>query len=305
MSTKVGGGGVLTKTKRVFLASGNTAYTGYAVCYNHDAVAQTVEAYAMTVLTAITDWCDARRVQVEAPSQNNNVNFAGVVDRQSNGVVGPNWILIHEPGSICNVATSAVISIGTTSQNETAYLNFTVGMNSAASYTSLNGKFTYAGFAGAGAAQILEENAANGLAMAQLLEGPQSGGVQAIGTVVTITAIANVSDCPLIRHGVVTLTACNLDTTDADLFTCGLSVPTHNYPGQRLLIKTAASTTASTATISAYGLYQCHAAGGTSIEVKYVALATIDAQTGFVLDMRHNGAFWCLDSYSVGSALLT
>jgi hypothetical protein len=305
MSTNVSGGGVLTKTKRVFLAGGNTAYTGRAVCYNHDAVAQTAEGYAMSVLTAITDWCDARRVQVEAPSQNNNINFAGVIDRQSNGVVGPNWILIHEPGSICQVATSAVISIGTSTQNENAYLSFTIGVTSAAEYTTLNGKFTYTGLLGAGAAQILEESTANGLVMAQLVEGSQCGGVQAVGTTVTISALGVNSDLPLIQHGVVTLTACNLNTADPDYFSVGLSAVSYKFPGQRLIIKTAASTTAVNATISAAGLYWPQQSVGTSLEVKYTALATVDAATGFMLDMMNNGTFWYVNSYSVSTALLT
>jgi hypothetical protein len=42
MSDTVSGGGVLKKTKRVFLASG-TAYEGYAVCYNFDAKNVTAE----------------------------------------------------------------------------------------------------------------------------------------------------------------------------------------------------------------------------------------------------------------------
>ena len=306
-SNTVSGGGVLTKTKRVFLASG-TAYTGYAVCYNYDAVGVTAENDTLSTLTAITDWCDARRVQVEVPNIKNNANFAGVVDEASNGVVGPNWILIHEPGSICEVATSAVISIGTPGTAPCPILNFTVGNNSVTDYTDQNGKFWLQGLPGAGAAQILEENdGSDGRVMAQLLTGPQSGGVQVVGTAVTISALCVSSDAPLIKQGVVCLTALNLDAADpaAAPISLALSTPTA-FPGQRLIIKGAGATTATDVVISAYGLKYPQQSVGTTLEVSFVALATVvQGDTGFFYDIEYNGSFWFVNSYYASSALLS
>ena len=306
MSNKIGGGGVLTKTKRVFLASG-TAYEGYGVCYNWDAVGVTAENDTLSVNTAITDWCDARRVMVEVPNATNNLHFAGVVDHASDGVVGPNWILIHEPGSICNVYSDATITAGaadTPAQNTPVIYNFTIGMHSAASYSTINGLFNFQGLPGEGAAIMLEEGTA-GLKMAQLLTGPPSGGVQVLGTNVTITVLAVNSDLPMIGHGkVVTSVAADYEET------CTISVPRatgHHFIGQRLIFD-GQGVAGTTALIHTFSLSSCEMAtvlAATSLEVVSSALVTVESSAACWFDFEWNGKAWFINSCSVASSLLT
>jgi len=307
MSNKIGGGGVLTKTKRVFLASG-TAYEGYGVCYNWDAVGVTAEGDTLSVNTAITNWCDARRVMVEVPNATNNLHFAGVVDHASDGVVGPNWILIHEPGSICNVYSDATITAGaadTPAQNVAVQYNFTIGMNSAASYSTINGLFNFQGLPGEGAALMLEEGTA-GLKMAQLLTGPPSGGVQVLGTVVTITVLAVNSDLPMISHGKVVTSACDLDAEEI----ATISVPRaakHHFVGQRLIFDGHACA-CTTAQIITFSLSSCEMAtvlAATSLEVVSSALVTVETSAASWFDFEWNGKVWFINSLSVASSLLT
>ena len=305
MSNTVSGGGVLTKTKRVFLASG-TAYEGRAVNYNYDLVGVTAENDAIAVGTAITDWCDARRVQVEVPSAMNNLHFAGAVDAVSDGVVGPNWICIHEPGSICNVYSDATISVGagdTPAQNTPVIYNFTIGMHSAASFSTINGMFNFQGLPGEGAAIMLEEGTA-GLKMAQLCTGPPSGGVQALGTNATITVLAVNSDLPLISHGRVITSTGNVNFTE----TCTISVPRacgQHFIGQRLIFHCEGGTTALIQTLSISSALFYQVAVGSSLEIKNAALASVEISASSWFDFQWNGQKWVVDSYSISSALLT
>lgn len=299
MSDKVSGGGVLTRTKRVYLRSG-TANEGYAVCYNYDAVGVTAENDSISVNTAITDWCDARRVMVEVPSSINNLHFAGVVDHASDGVVGPNWILIHQPGSICKIHTDANISVRgatATAYNQAAMLTFTVGVHSANSFTTINGMFKFQGLPGEGSAWVLEEAAATANIMAQLMTGPPSGGVQAIGTNATITALAVNSDLPLIHHGKVVTSTCNLDVT----IKAAISVPraqTHHFVGQRLVFDAAgfANTTAAihaihfSSTIILSTVTAVHDASMTT------AVTSAACSVARYFDFQWNGTAWLLTS---------
>src|SRR3989338_10680983 len=158
----VGGGGVLTKTRRVFYRTG-TANAGYAVNYNFDAVDITAESESLSGATA-TDWCDARRVQVEDPSFENNLHFAGAIDKVSDGVVGPNWILIHEPGSICQIHAAITVDhrdASVASANAGTMLTFGVCTNSVgAAHTTapyINGQWQKYGLPGEGSAMVRSE----------------------------------------------------------------------------------------------------------------------------------------------------
>ena len=71
-SNTVGGGGVITRTKRVFLTSG-IALQGYGVCYNFDATDVNSENKTQTSpVVSAANWADARRVQVTYPNNKNN-----------------------------------------------------------------------------------------------------------------------------------------------------------------------------------------------------------------------------------------
>jgi hypothetical protein len=229
-------------TKRAFLLTG-TAYKGKAVCYNFDitdAIAEHSTGTIATLTAAISAWCDARRVQVEAPSYQNNLNFAGVVDEVSDGKVGPAWILIHEPGSICEIYAKSVATVG--SRNTGQLMNFLMDYASTASVVgtavgTANGEFYDGGFPGVGAAQLLAEGAAANYYMAELQTGPPSGGVQRYSIVSTSPGVT------IITHGVVLISAAAAGTVVAAL----LSVAAGKFVGQHLQIRIAAA--AGTATL--------------------------------------------------------
>lgn len=200
-----GGGAVPIKTKRVFLKE-NTVYEGFAVCYSFDAKGVTAEneSVASTAAfgTTYSKWCDARRLLVEIPDYENGIHFAGVVAKESHGVVGPNWITIHTPGSICNIYSLASAGAGITatdalnSSNTTVagarMLTYSIACNSTAktSISSYNGTFVWAGYAGEGSVRPLQAVTAyhggdtawdsKQLVMAELMMGPPSGGVQLV-----------------------------------------------------------------------------------------------------------------------------
>lgn len=133
---------------------------GEAVCYNYD--------YGTD-----TD-ADGRRLnKVETPSIDNAQWFAGVAARAYAARAGGRMIEIYKPGSVCNIlcglATDTVVGVG--------LLTFDVT-------TSFKGEFRYEGLPGAGSAQPLQtttgDDAAAGLCLALLQEGPPSGGVQVL-----------------------------------------------------------------------------------------------------------------------------
>jgi len=234
-----GGSAAPRKTKRVFLLSG-TANEGEAVCYNWDALTVTAENDTLSgnlATNSAADWTDARRTMVEVPSQGNNLHFAGVVDRASDGVVGPNWITIHEPGSVCKVRTVSTVSIGigsTGSMNQAdAMLTFNISTNSVGGAGTNNARFEIGGFMGEGSATLLAEGTASVpndsyLKMAHLHEGPPSGGVQG-GSLITL-ALADSS--VLIPHGVINMDNTDL-TTEAET-AATISVNAGKFVGQKL-----------------------------------------------------------------------
>ena len=234
-----GGAAAPVKTKRVFLRAG-TAHEGYAVNYNWDEVANQTEGDSVTstraALTA-AGWNDARRTQVEVPTFQNNMHFAGVVDAASDGVVGPNWITIHEPGSICNIYTGAAVSVGVGGDdgNQGTTRTFTIASTTAdLTMGDTNGQFIYSGLPGKGTATLLAEGAASApndsyLKMAELQDGMPSGGVQ---TYTLISTNMTMSCC--IHHGVIALGA---GTLTIESTTGTLSVTAGDFIGQTLIVR--------------------------------------------------------------------
>jgi hypothetical protein len=157
------------------------------------------------------------------------MHFAGVVDLASDGVVGPNWILVHEPGSVCKIRTTATVSTGIGgTKNTGAMMSFTVGINSVGAADTDNGRFGTGGFPGAGSAQLLAEGTASVpsdtyLKMAQLCEGPQSGGREEIAITTTLTGNT------IIPAGYVVIDP----TTAAAAGICSIAVPVGVYQGQK------------------------------------------------------------------------
>jgi hypothetical protein len=230
-----GGSAVPKRTKRVFLRTG-TAYTGYAVCYNWDAIDVTAENEAL-ITASVNMWCDARQVMVEAPAADNNCHFAGVIDESSEGVVGPNWILIHEPGSVCKIRTYGTSTTGTGYRNTGQDMAFTIAKTSVGGVGTTNGQFYLTGFPGRGSAVLLAEGtlslpADSYLKMARLQVGPECGGVQTIASMTLIMGRA-ASTLGVINHGRIYFG--DAVTTGPET-ACGISVADGSFVGQHLLI---------------------------------------------------------------------
>jgi hypothetical protein len=108
-----GGGTAPTLTRRVYYTGSDELLEGYALCYNYDA--SDVTAENLTLSAGVAEECPARRLQVEKPSVNNCVHFAGVVsNKHASGFTGPGWVEINMPGSICNIYAAANVDHGPT-----------------------------------------------------------------------------------------------------------------------------------------------------------------------------------------------
>ena len=235
-----GGQAVPVKVKRVFYRTG-TAAEGYSVCYNVDALGVTAENEAVAsgavgFATALDGWCDARRLMVENPTYMNALHFAGVIARESDGVIGPNWITIHTPGSICKVY-ALVTGTGVESVNMNQMVTFAVlsGVGS----TSKIGQFGKGGLPGAGSAMLLASGAA-GLRMADLLDGPPSGGIEELAYA---TAQGDLSN--LIVHGVVRTSAAASGTDGYTTY----NWPSGRWAGQTLQVIVSTAVTSITSLI--------------------------------------------------------
>lgn len=167
-STVHGGGVVPAITERVYYTGSDTLLEGYALCYNFNA--SDVSAENLVLSAGADEECAARRLQVAKPSYLNSLHFAGVVSGKCTGFVGPGWVEINKPGSVCNIFCNAdADQAGTNSVNTGQVLTFSTGQY----------YFKYAGLPGAGAALVLQDvdrSTTAGLVMAELLVGYPSGG---------------------------------------------------------------------------------------------------------------------------------
>lgn len=296
-----GGAAVPVKTKRVFLHTG-TAHEGYGVNYNWDAIDCTAEnetGYSgqfgtATITASIAMWCDARQLMVEAPSADNNCHFAGVVDKASDGVVGPNWITINEPGSVCKVYTKGTVSVGGSYRNTGGTLTFTIAKSSTGGVGTNNGMFYKTGLPGRGTAVLLAEGAASVpsdtyLKMARLMTGDESGGVQTLASMTQILGRA-ATTAGVINHGVITYA----DAVSTGPYTAAqISVANGSFIGQHLIINgplADASCLVSVAAVMALPF----TTGPAALTVKTLitaSTANLTAETQF-LDMTWNGVAW-------------
>jgi len=135
------------KTKRVYYSGTDTLKTGYALCYDHD-----------NGTASAVDW--DRFFIVEKPATANLPYFAGVVHESSNGITGPAYIQIVEPGSMSYVYTDLDCSINVT---DLAIVN--------ASYVAQVGAATAARSIGR-AMQTVDRSQTNGTVLAQILGTP-------------------------------------------------------------------------------------------------------------------------------------
>jgi hypothetical protein len=171
-----GGGTAPSTTQRVYYTGTDELLEGYALCYNFDA--SDVSAENLTLSAGVDEECPARRLQVEKPSVNNCVHFAGVVsNKHASGFTGPGWIEINMPGSICNIYAAASVDHGSTGTGMNTGQILTFDLDA---YT-----FTHDGCIGSGSAIVLQDvdrSSTNGLVMAELCTGMPSGGVQTVNS---------------------------------------------------------------------------------------------------------------------------
>lgn len=123
-----GGAERSAKIKSVYYTGALVPPGGFGVCYDLD--------YAGTAV--------GNGQAVQTPSSSNNLAFAGIVEPEYGGTVGPRWIKIAEPGSVCYVAVGG----GTKTINATR-------MTCSASAADA-GRFTMNGLPGRGSAIALQ-----------------------------------------------------------------------------------------------------------------------------------------------------
>lgn len=294
MSVQVHGGAAVPRLqKRVFLATG-TVKTGEAVCYNWDVTDVSAENESVLSASAAM-WCDARRLMVERPSTSNHMHFAGVVDSASNGITGPNWIVINVPGSVCKVYTKSTVSAGFSGNRSTGQVvTFCVGLNTVGvENTTYNGKFVQGGLPGMGSALVLAEGAASVpsdtyLKMAELLTGGQSGGVQMMALVSTAYSTATA-----IMHGVI-----DLALADSAGVTAGtISVADGKFVDQRFVVKGPVTDNSVAVAVNFTTLFTPFISGEYLSAAPLVSAnqATLTAATKFI-DAVWNGTAWVIRS---------
>ncbi len=278
---------------RVYYIGTDTLQEGYPVCFNFNAANVTPENKAQTSPDVGEEfWNDARRIQVEKAAEGNKLHFAGAVSQKSHGVTGPNWIEIHRPGSICNIYVADDVD----SESSSA-------LNSGETVTFAPGTYTFrtGGFLGCGSAMVLQDvdrSSVNGLVMAELMTGPQSGGVTPVtlisadGTFSTVLGAAPAM-AGVYLMGENVLGASNPITSVAVLGGDG------GYIGQRFqfqLLTTAISCVMSFFISSAFKQMICTGVVGATSGV--ANLSWVDTGGGNnssnAFEMRWNGQMWVL-----------
>jgi hypothetical protein len=258
------------------------------VNWNFDALSVTAENETLAAASA-TDWCDARRVQVEDPSFENNMHFAGVIDKASDGLVGPNWILVHRPGSICQIHTAITVDhrdASVTSANAGQMLTFGVCTNSVGgAHTSapyINGQWQKHGLPGEGSAMVLEAaTTASALVMAELMTGPPSGGRQYIPAM-----SSTICGVTITYHGITFISA-EAGTT----VVMSAAVGDGTFIGQRKIIEVDGAITGIGMKVSFTGM-------AVNLSSEYLAAAPLVAVSaaslvsGGYVDLTWNGTAW-------------
>lgn len=117
--------------KRVFFTGSGALQRGLGLCYNRD--------YNHGSGGAASDNEGRRDVWAELPTRANNMNFAGVTDQGYDAVTGGRWIVIYEPGSVCDVAIGADTVVNTGRLT----CSCTVGDQGRFSFTGVKGRGSF------------------------------------------------------------------------------------------------------------------------------------------------------------------
>lgn len=161
--------------RRVFYTGTDALILGQGLCFERDYTA------TGTGLTA-TDPTAVRDKRVELPNVDNNYDFAGVTSQAYAAAVAGQWIIIFEPGSICEVA------VGEETVIHTGHLTCTAGGGGA-------GLFIAKGFRGRGSMVPLQTTptASDSIAEGVILSNMVStGSITATGTMTDTTAFGDV-----------------------------------------------------------------------------------------------------------------
>lgn len=161
--------------RKVFYTGTDALILGQGLCFERDYTA------TGTGLTA-TDPTGVRDKRVELPNVDNNYDFAGVTSQAYAAATAGQWIIIFEPGSICEVA------VGETTVIHTGHLTCTAGGGGA-------GLFIAKGFRGRGSMVPLQTTptASDSIAEGVILNNMVStGSITATGTMTDTTAFGNV-----------------------------------------------------------------------------------------------------------------
>ncbi len=310
VSTVIHGGAVNTDTMRVYYTGTDTLKEGYALCWNFDAFDVGAENKSQTSPVASTsDFNDARRLQVEKPTEGNKVHFAGVVSQKGNGVTGPGWVEIHRPGSICNVYAFADCDHGSS--------GITTGFGQFLTFMPNRWYFGDGGFPGCGSATVLQDvdrTTTPGLVMVELQTGPQSCGYNLVSVLSTATAsllAASLSEAP-VYAGVYAFSAesthyyPNISTGLNVAATASIAIGgTHlgKFVGQRLKLTVLSGGVLSTAFISV-AVTALRRAGSSLMNAVQSGTLILDAAEDFI-DIEWNGYEWSTVSASDADVFTT
>lgn len=177
-----------SQPRKMFFTGSTALAEGYGLCYDRD--------YG----TATTS-DPLRDHRVALPDNTNNNSFAGVCGRSYAAKSGGQWVLVYEPGSICNVYVDASVTIG-----ENTYVTCQIGGGGSGTF-----EVTYPGFMGKGTAKVMLTRTGAGLILAELMDGPESGLVETIQAV-SATAVPMMKGGSTLVTGGITIATDSTDT---------------------------------------------------------------------------------------------
>lgn len=176
------------KIRKVFFTGATAIVEGQPLCYDSDK-------------GTAADVDNARGYNVEMPSTSNNYAFAGVAMEAHDANASGQWLTIAEPGSVVLIQTNQNCTIKSTVVTACAGQNY----------------FYKAGYRGRGTAlclQTVNRSSVQGLVLAKLDDGEESGLVQEVAVVAG--AIATVMAGGVTFHSTAAAPASNATYTVAD-----------------------------------------------------------------------------------------
>lgn len=270
---------------RVYFPGTDTLKEGYPVCWNFDAADVDAENNTFTANdVGVEFWNDARRIQVEKPSEGNKLHFAGVVSEKFENFTGPGWIEIHRPGSICNVWCASSVDHGQT--------GITTNTGQTVTFGPTAWTFKTGGYPGTGSAIILQDenrSSTAGLIMAELMTGEPSGGNHFVSCCSSTSGLSAAVAAVMVMAGVYTVS--ERSVASSAIASLDIAASDGSYIGQRfkIVFPTGVALSQSSISIHVKAVYKGVFSATTSGNIS--AHAQLDAAGDF-LEMRWNGSAW-------------